>query len=111
MEAECSTRRHQTSSHALVPVKCTTYHWFWFLSYWFCHSGGALWLYQNKDTDDQMLLGTHIDNFLLAASFLILAVTILKFSAIKLIVYLFELGKSEFAHFFYLNFKLRYFFF
>ena len=36
------------------------------------------------------------------ASFLLLAVTILKFSAIKLIVYLFELGKSEFAHFFYL---------
>ena len=35
-------------------------------------------------------------------SFLLLAVTILKFSAIKLIVYLFELGKSEFAHFFYL---------
>jgi hypothetical protein len=35
-------------------------------------------------------------------SFLLLAVTILKFSVIKLIVYLFELGKSEFAHFFYL---------
>ncbi len=41
-------------------------------------------------------------NLWIIASFLILAVTILKFSAIKLIVYLFELGKSEFAHFFYL---------
>jgi hypothetical protein len=38
----------------------------------------------------------------IVASFLLLSVTILKFSAIKLIVYLFELGKSEFAHFFYL---------
>ena len=36
-------------------------------------SGGALWLYQNKETDDQMLLGTHVDDFLLAASSLILA--------------------------------------
>ena len=24
-------------------------------------SGDALWLYQNKETDDQMLLGTHCD--------------------------------------------------
>ncbi len=38
----------------------------------------------------------------LMASFLILLVTILKFSAIKLVSYLFDLGKSEFAHFFYL---------
>ncbi len=36
------------------------------------------------------------------ASFLLLILTILKFSAIKLISYLFDLGKSEFAHFFYL---------
>jgi len=36
------------------------------------------------------------------ASFLILLLTILKFSAIRLVSYLFELGKSEFAHFFYL---------
>ncbi len=41
-------------------------------------------------------------NLWIITSFLLLAVTILKFSAIKLIVYLFELGKSEFAHFFYL---------
>jgi hypothetical protein len=38
----------------------------------------------------------------LLASFLILLLTILKFSAIKLVSYLFDLGKSEFAHFFYL---------
>jgi hypothetical protein len=36
------------------------------------------------------------------ASLLLLILTILKFSAIKLISYLFDLGKSEFAHFFYL---------
>ena len=36
------------------------------------------------------------------ASFLLLILTILKFSAIKLISYFFDLGKSEFAHFFYL---------
>ena len=41
-------------------------------------------------------------NLWIITSFLLLAVTILKFSAIKLIVYFFELGKSEFAHFFYL---------
>lgn len=41
-------------------------------------------------------------NLWIITSFLFLAVTILKFSAIKLIAYLFELGKSEFAHFFYL---------
>lgn len=35
-------------------------------------------------------------------SFLLLALLILKFSAIKLISYLFDLGKAEFAHFFYL---------
>jgi hypothetical protein len=40
--------------------------------------------------------------FWLLASFLILLLTILKFSAIRLVSYLFELGKSEFAHFFYL---------
>lgn len=38
----------------------------------------------------------------LIASFLLLILTLLKFSAIKLISYLFDLGKSEFAHFFYL---------
>ena len=38
----------------------------------------------------------------LLASILILLLTILKFSAIKLVSYLFDLGKSEFAHFFYL---------
>jgi len=41
-------------------------------------------------------------NYWVIASFLILILTILKFSAIKLISYLFDLGKSEFAHFFYL---------
>lgn len=41
-------------------------------------------------------------NLWIIASLPILALTILKFYAIKLIVYLFELGKSEFAHFFYL---------
>jgi len=40
--------------------------------------------------------------FWLLASILILVLTILKFSAIKLVSYLFELGKLEFAHFFYL---------
>jgi hypothetical protein len=40
--------------------------------------------------------------FWLLASILILLLTILKFSAIKLVSYLFDLGKSEFAHFFYL---------
>ena len=35
-------------------------------------------------------------------SFLLLALLILKFSVIKLISYLFDLGKAEFAHFFYL---------
>jgi hypothetical protein len=35
-------------------------------------------------------------------SFILLVVTVLKFSAIKLMAYLFDLGKSEFAHFFYL---------
>jgi len=41
-------------------------------------------------------------NYWVIASFLLLILTILKFSAIKLISYLFDLGKSEFAHFFYL---------
>ncbi len=41
-------------------------------------------------------------SFWLLASFLILLLTILKFSAIKFVSYLFDLGKSEFAHFFYL---------
>ncbi|MDA0314067.1 MAG: DUF4271 domain-containing protein [Bacteroidetes bacterium] len=36
------------------------------------------------------------------ASFLLLMLTILKFSVIKFMAYLFDLGKSEFAHFFYL---------
>ena len=36
-------------------------------------SGGPLWLYQNKETDDQMLLGTHVDDFLLASTSLMLA--------------------------------------
>jgi hypothetical protein len=40
--------------------------------------------------------------FWLVASLALLALTILKFSAIKLVSYLFDLGKSEFAHFFYL---------
>jgi hypothetical protein len=40
--------------------------------------------------------------FWLLASLLLLLLTILKFSAIKLVSYLFDLGKSEFAHFFYL---------
>jgi hypothetical protein len=40
--------------------------------------------------------------FWLFASLALLALTILKFSAIKLVSYLFDLGKSEFAHFFYL---------
>jgi hypothetical protein len=35
-------------------------------------------------------------------SVILLLVTMLKFSAIKLMAYLFDLGKSEFAHFFYL---------
>ncbi|WP_187175222.1 DUF4271 domain-containing protein [Algoriphagus sp. AK58] len=38
----------------------------------------------------------------LAGAFLILVLTILKFIAIRIISYLFDLGKSEFAHFFYL---------
>ena len=38
----------------------------------------------------------------LVASFALLALTVLKFSAIKLVSYFFDLGKSEFAHFFYL---------
>lgn len=41
-------------------------------------------------------------NYWVIASFLLLILTILKFTAIKLISYLFDLGKSEFAHFFYL---------
>jgi hypothetical protein len=41
-------------------------------------------------------------NYWVIASFLLLILTILKFSAIKLISYLFDLGKSDFAHFFYL---------
>jgi len=40
--------------------------------------------------------------FWVLASFLLLLATILKFSAIKLMAYFFDLGKSEFAHFFYL---------
>ena len=40
--------------------------------------------------------------FWVLASILILVLTILKFSAIKLVSYLFDLGKLEFAHFFYL---------
>ncbi len=40
--------------------------------------------------------------FWVLASFLLLLATILKFSVIKLMAYLFDLGKSEFAHFFYL---------
>jgi hypothetical protein len=36
------------------------------------------------------------------ASLFLLVLTIVKFSAIKLTSYLFDLGKSEFAHFFYL---------
>lgn len=36
------------------------------------------------------------------ASLVLLVLTVLKFSAIKLVSYLFDLGKSEFAHFFYL---------
>ena len=40
--------------------------------------------------------------FWLLASFALLVLTVLKFSAIKLVSYLFDLGKSEFAHFFYL---------
>ena len=36
------------------------------------------------------------------ASIVLLVLTILKFSAIKLMTFLFDLGKSEFAHFFYL---------
>ena len=35
-------------------------------------SGCTLCLYQNKDTDDQMLLSTHVDDFLLASTFLML---------------------------------------
>ncbi|MBN7809456.1 DUF4271 domain-containing protein [Algoriphagus sp. H41] len=38
----------------------------------------------------------------LGGAFLILALTIVKFIAIKLISYLFDLGKAEFSHFFYL---------
>lgn len=40
--------------------------------------------------------------FWVVASLLLLVLTIMKFSAIKLVSYLFDLGKSEFAHFFYL---------
>jgi hypothetical protein len=40
--------------------------------------------------------------FWVLASFALLVLTVLKFSAIKLVSYLFDLGKSEFAHFFYL---------
>jgi hypothetical protein len=40
--------------------------------------------------------------FWLVAALGLLALTVLKFSAIKLVSYLFDLGKSEFAHFFYL---------
>lgn len=36
------------------------------------------------------------------ASVALMVLTVLKFSAIKLVSYLFDLGKSEFAHFFYL---------
>ena len=40
--------------------------------------------------------------FWVLASIVLLVLTILKFSAIKLMAFLFDLGKSEFAHFFYL---------
>jgi hypothetical protein len=40
--------------------------------------------------------------FWVLASIFLLVLTILKFSAIKLMAFLFDLGKSEFAHFFYL---------
>ena len=50
----------------------------------------------------ETLTSLSLINYWVIASFLLLILTILKFSAIKLISYLFDLGKSEFAHFFYL---------
>jgi hypothetical protein len=40
--------------------------------------------------------------FWLSLSFVILILTILKFAVIRVISYLFDMGKSDFAHFFYL---------